>query len=63
VLAALRMSQPSLAADPMFALARVAPLVDSRKLDGDLRVVLAESAKWATVTEIRDARDHLRAVV
>ncbi|HZB31749.1 MAG TPA: helix-turn-helix transcriptional regulator [Streptosporangiaceae bacterium] len=63
VLAALRMSQPALAADHMLALARIAPLVNSRWLDGDLREVLAESAKWASVPEIRDARDHLRTVV
>jgi hypothetical protein len=47
----------------MLALAHVAPLVNSRWLDGDLRDVLTESAKWASVPEIRDARGHLRAVV
>ncbi|HEU5161482.1 MAG TPA: helix-turn-helix transcriptional regulator [Streptosporangiaceae bacterium] len=63
VLAALRMGQPSLAADHMLGLARVAPLVDSRKVDDDLRDVLAESAKWVTVPEIRDARDQLKPLV
>jgi tetratricopeptide (TPR) repeat protein len=63
VLAALRMSQPSLASDHMLALARVAPLVNSRWLDDDLRDVLAESARWASVPEIRDARNQLKALV
>jgi transcriptional regulator with XRE-family HTH domain len=62
-LAALRMSQPALAAEHMLDLARVAPLVNSRWLDGDLREVLAESARWATVPEIRDARGQLKALV
>ena len=60
--AALRMSQPSLAADHMLALAHVAPLVNSGWLDDDLREVLAESARWASVPEIHDAREQLRAV-
>jgi hypothetical protein len=63
VIPALRTSQPSLAADRMLALARVAPLVDSGRLDGYLRDVLAESAMWASVPEIRAARDHLKALV
>jgi transcriptional regulator with XRE-family HTH domain len=63
VIAALRMSQPSLAADRMLALAHVAPLVDSGRLDDYLRNVLAESARWATVPEIRDARKQLKALV
>jgi hypothetical protein len=62
VLAALRMSQPSLATDPLLALTRVLPLVNSRRIDNDLRDVLAESAKWASVSEIRDARDHLEPI-
>jgi transcriptional regulator with XRE-family HTH domain len=60
VIAASRMTEPSLAANRMLVLARVAPLVDSRRLDNYMREVLAESAKWATVPEIRDARDQLR---
>ncbi len=63
VIAALRMPQPSLAADRMLALAHVAPLVDSGRLDDYLRNVLAESAKWATVPEIRNARDQLKTLV
>lgn len=63
VIAALRMSQPSLAADRMLTLAHVASPVDSGRLDGYLRDVLAESARWAAVPEIRDARDQLKALV
>jgi transcriptional regulator with XRE-family HTH domain len=60
VIAALGMSEPSLAADRMLALANVAPLVNSRRLDGYLRDVLSKSGGWVTVPEIRDARDHLQ---
>ncbi|HEU5160088.1 MAG TPA: hypothetical protein VFU43_24030 [Streptosporangiaceae bacterium] len=63
VLAALGMSQPALAANHMLDLARVAPLVDSRRLDDYLRDVLARSAKWTTAPEIREAREHLKALV
>jgi hypothetical protein len=62
VMAALRMSEPSLAANRILCLAHVVPLVNSRRLDDYLRDVLAESARWATVPEIRDARDHLKSV-
>jgi transcriptional regulator with XRE-family HTH domain len=60
VIASLRMAEVSLAADHMLALAQVAPLVDSRRLDDYLRALLAESARWATAPEIRDAREQLR---
>ncbi|HEX6471298.1 MAG TPA: hypothetical protein VF069_19510, partial [Streptosporangiaceae bacterium] len=63
VIAALGMAQPELAAGHMLALTRVAPLVDSRRLDDYLRQVLAESAKWAGVPEIRDAREHIKTLV
>lgn len=53
----------SLAAERMMVLARVAPLVDSGRLDDYLLEVLAESAKWATVPEIRDARNQLKTLV
>ena len=63
VIPALRISRPSIAADRMLALTRVAPLVDSGRVDGHLRDVLAESARWATVPEIRDARAQLETLV
>jgi hypothetical protein len=63
VIAALRMTELSLAANHMLALARVAPMVNSGKLDNYLRDVLVESAKWASVPEIRDARQHLKSLI
>lgn len=63
VIAALRMPRPSLAADRMLALAHVAPLVDSGRLDDYLANVLAESARWTTVPEVRDARAQLETLV
>src|SRR5918992_187858 len=62
VIAASGMSEPSLMVDSMLALANVAPTVNSRRLDGYLRDVLNETVRWATVPEIRDARDHLKHV-
>lgn len=63
VIAALRMQQPSLAANRMLTLAHIAAPVDSGRLDGYLRDVLTESARWATVPEIREARAQLKALV
>jgi hypothetical protein len=63
VIAALGMSQPALAAGHMVALVHVAPLVDSRRLDNYLKDVLARSARWAAVPEVRDARDRLKPLV
>jgi hypothetical protein len=63
VVAALGMSEPSLAANYMLALARLAPVVNSRRLDDNLRRVLAESSKWTAVPEIREARDQLKALI
>ena len=62
-ISAFGMSEPSLAANYMSALTRLAPLVNSRKLDENLRRVLAESARWKTVSEIRDARDQLKPLI
>jgi hypothetical protein len=61
-MAALRMSELPLAAGHILDLAHVVPLVNSRRLDDYLRDVLAESTRWATVPEIREARDHLKSV-
>jgi transcriptional regulator with XRE-family HTH domain len=62
VIAALGMSEPSLAAEHMLVLTRVVPLVNSRRLDGYLRQVVAASAKWAAVPDMRTARDQLLTV-
>jgi transcriptional regulator with XRE-family HTH domain len=59
---ALRDSQPSLAADRMLHLARVVPLVSSTQLDWRVTQILASSARWATVPEMRQAREQLRSV-
>jgi hypothetical protein len=60
--AALGASQFSLGADRMHQLARVAPLVNSPRVDRCLKNVLAQSARWTTVPSIRTARDQLKAV-
>jgi hypothetical protein len=62
-LAALGMAEPALAAHHMQALVRVAPMVNSRRLDDSLRRVLAASAPWAGVPDVRDARNHLKALI
>ena len=62
VIAALGMSEPSLAADRMLALAHVAPHVNSRRLESYLRDVLTKSDKWRAVPEIRDAHARLKQV-
>ncbi|HEU5159283.1 MAG TPA: helix-turn-helix transcriptional regulator [Streptosporangiaceae bacterium] len=62
IIAALKTSQVSLAANRMLHLARVAPLVNAPRLDEDLQAVLALSATWSTVPSVRDARDQLKTV-
>jgi hypothetical protein len=61
IIAALQTGAISLATNRMLTLARVVPLVNSRRLDDDLREVLATSGGWATVPEVRNARDQLKA--
>ncbi|HEU5159206.1 MAG TPA: hypothetical protein VFU43_19575 [Streptosporangiaceae bacterium] len=60
--ASLRASQPEFAADRMLTLARVVPLVNSVRLNKEVKGVLAASGPWCTVPEVRAARDQLRAV-
>jgi transcriptional regulator with XRE-family HTH domain len=62
ITSALRASQPSLAADRMLALARLTPLVNSPRIDAHVSEILAMSARWAGVPEMRDARAQLRTV-
>lgn len=59
---ALRASQPSHAAARMFALAGVAPLVTSSRLDKRISEILGQSAAWHNVPEMRDARAQLSSV-
>lgn len=61
--AALRAGRPSMAADRMTELARVAPLVSSARVDNHLAGVYALAGHWAAVPEMRDAREQLRSVI
>jgi predicted XRE-type DNA-binding protein len=60
---ALRASDPSFAADRMTELARALPLVTSARVNKRVVDILETSAAWARVPEIREAREHLHAVV
>lgn len=51
------------AADQISSLVRIAPLVDSARLDSRLREILAISAPWSKVPEIQRAREQLRSVL
>ena len=59
---ALGASQVHLAADRMLMLARVAPLINSPRVDGHVKKILTMSARWGTVSDMRDAHDQLKAV-
>jgi hypothetical protein len=63
VRSALHAGEPELAADRMHALARVAPLVSSSQVNEQLSGILTASARWATVHDLRDARDQLHGVL
>jgi predicted XRE-type DNA-binding protein len=60
---ALRASDPAFAADRMTELARALPLVTSARVNKRVVDILETSAAWARVPEIREAREHLHAVV
>lgn len=59
---ALGRADPGLAAERMLSYANLAPLVTSPRVDRQTKEILAASAPWATVPEMRDARDRLRAL-
>jgi transcriptional regulator with XRE-family HTH domain len=59
---ALRASQPTIAAEKMLRLARVVPLVTSTRLDKHVTQILKASARWATVPDMRQAREQLTSV-
>ena len=61
--AALRAGRPSMAAERMTELARIAPLVSSARVDDHLAGVYALAGHWPTVPELRDARERLRSVI
>jgi transcriptional regulator with XRE-family HTH domain len=62
-IAALGEAEVDQAANRMLTLARFAPLIDSPRLDGQVKKILTVSARWGTVPVMRDARDQLKAVV
>jgi transcriptional regulator with XRE-family HTH domain len=58
----LRAADPASAADRMSELARALPFVASARVNQRVREILATSAQWLKVPEIREAREHLRSV-
>ncbi|WP_345435269.1 hypothetical protein [Actinoallomurus vinaceus] len=60
--AAVRAADPGKAADQMHALARVSPLITSSRFDQKVSDIIAASSRWASVPEMRDAREQLRAI-
>jgi transcriptional regulator with XRE-family HTH domain len=62
-IAALSGAEVDQAADRMLTLARFTPLIDSPRVDGQVRKILTVSARWGAVPYMRDARDQLNAGV
>jgi tetratricopeptide (TPR) repeat protein len=60
--ASLRAAQPEYAADRMLTLACVVPLVNSARLNNEVKGVLAASRPWQAVPEVHAARTQLLAV-
>lgn len=60
--AALAASEPVMAAGHMTALARIAPMVSSARVDSHIAGILTMSARWSRVPEMRTAREHLVSV-
>ncbi|MGH7515112.1 MAG: helix-turn-helix domain-containing protein [Gemmatimonadales bacterium] len=60
--AALTADEPLMAAEHMTALARIAPMVSSARVNSHITGILAMSARWAHVPEMRQAREHLLSV-
>ncbi|GAA2732500.1 hypothetical protein [Actinocorallia aurantiaca] len=63
VQAALRSSEPLLAAELMGTLSRIAPLVSSARLDGYLTEIAALSTPWRDVREVKDMRQQLHTLL
>lgn len=59
----LRAADPAFAADRMAELARALPLVASARVNKRAAEILKTSAQWTRVPEIREAREHLQAVM
>ncbi len=60
--AALMAGEPLPAAEHMCALARIAPMVSSARVNSHVSGLLALSARWSGVPEMRQAREHLISV-
>jgi transcriptional regulator with XRE-family HTH domain len=60
--AALAAAEPLMAAEHMTALARIAPMVSSARVNTHVAVILGMSNRWSDVPEMREAREHLRSV-
>ncbi|MEV5708556.1 helix-turn-helix transcriptional regulator [Actinoallomurus sp. NPDC052274] len=60
--AAIRAADPNRAAHHMQIVARLAPLITSSRFDQKVDEILAVSARWASVPEMRDAREQLRTI-
>jgi hypothetical protein len=63
VQAALRASDPLLAAELTGPLSRVAPLISSARLDGYLAEIMSLSTPWRGVPEVKDMRQQLHALL
>ncbi|GLY88672.1 helix-turn-helix domain-containing protein [Actinoallomurus iriomotensis] len=59
---ALAASEPQMAAEHMAALARIAPMVSSARVNAHITGILGMSARWSDVPELRQACEHLRSV-
>jgi transcriptional regulator with XRE-family HTH domain len=60
--AALAAAEPLMAADHMTALARIAPMVSSARVNSHIAGILTMSARWSDVPELGHAREHLASV-
>jgi hypothetical protein len=60
--AAMMAAEPLLAAEHMTALARIAPMVSSARVNSHIAGILRMSGRWAEVPEMRQAREHLLSV-
>lgn len=60
--AAMLAADPPAAAEHMTALARIAPMVSSARVNAHIAGILAMSGRWSDVPEMRVAREHLQSV-
>lgn len=60
IMAALRRTEPEMAAERMHVLARIPPLVTSARPDRQAKEIVTASTPWAAAPETRDAHNPLR---